>query len=221
MISNSTRSEPRRRARALCALAATALLAATCPRPAGAATDPKGVIEGVTSKVIAVLRNDALSSDAKRTEIEAIVYANVDFETVARLVLARNWRKLSPDQQRTFVAEFKKHLSLTYGNNVDSYRNEVVAIAGEREETRGDRTVKTRIARGGGGKDILVDYRLRQHDGEWRIIDIVIEGVSLVANYRSQFQDIVASGGPERLLALLREKNAKGEPLKGAPGVAS
>ena len=61
---------------------------------------------------------------------------------------------------------------------------------------------------------IEVDYRLRSRDGTWRIIDVIIEGVSLVSNFRSQFQGIVANEGPARLLDLLREKNAKGEPLK-------
>ena len=61
---------------------------------------------------------------------------------------------------------------------------------------------------------MLVDYRLRQENDAWRIIDVVIERVSLVANFRSQFQDIMSSGGPAKLLDVLREKNAKGEPLK-------
>src|SRR5439155_717463 len=81
-------------------------------------------------------------------------------------------------------------------------------------EGRGDCTVKTKILRGGGNADVLVDYRLRQENDAWRIIDVVIERVSLVANFRSQFQEIMGSGGPAKLLDVLREKNAKGEPLK-------
>ena len=72
-----------------------------------------------------------------------------------------------------------------------------------------------------GSDDISVDYRLRQTDGTWKIIDVIIEGVSLVSNYRSQFQEIMTNGGIDRLLGLLREKNARGEPLpapKGARG---
>src|SRR6185436_6809869 len=96
-----------------------------------------------------------------------------------------------------------------------SYKNEKVNLTGSRNETGGDVTVKTKIVRGGGGSnDILVDYRLRQRDGQWKIIDVIIEGVSLVSNFRSQFHDVVSNGGPEQLLSLLREKNAKGEPLK-------
>jgi phospholipid transport system substrate-binding protein len=114
------------------------------------------------------------------------------------------------------VSEFKKHLALTYGNNLDNYHDEKVSVIGDREEARGDWTVKTKILRGG-PDDIEIDYRLRQANGDWKIIDFIIEQVSLVANYRSQFQDILSSGSPDKVLQLLRERNAKGEPLK-APG---
>jgi phospholipid transport system substrate-binding protein len=154
-----------------------------------------------------------VTADDKRRRIEDVVYARVDFDTLSRLVLAQNWKTLTEAQRTDFVREFKQHLALSYGKNVDSYRNERVAILSEREEARGDWTVKTKIVRGG-PDDIAVDYRLRQTDGTWRIIDFIIEGVSLVSNYRSQFQEIMAHGGAERLLELLRDKNAKGEPLK-------
>ena len=73
--------------------------------------------------------------------------------------------------------------------------------------------MKTKILRTGGGDDILVDYRFRQVNGEWRIIDFVVEGVSLVSNFRSQFQDLLASQIPVQLIALIREKNARGETI--------
>ncbi len=180
--------------------------------PARAET-PRAVVEQTTNAVLAVLRDGSLSSDEKRHRIEEIVYARVDFETLSRLVLARNWSRLSAAQQVEFTEQFKQHLSLTYGRNIDKYRNEDVTIVGEREEVRGDWTVQTKVLRGG-PEDFAVDYRLRQRDGRWRIIDVIIENVSLVSNFRSQFQEIIATGGPERLLRLLREKNEKGEPLK-------
>jgi phospholipid transport system substrate-binding protein len=103
---------------------------------------------------------------------------------------------------------------MTYGRNIENYKNERVEVTGDRDEGRGDWTVKTKILRGGGASDILVDYRLRKEGDEWRIIDIVIERVSLVANFRSQFQEIVSQGGPTKLLDVLREKNARREPLE-------
>jgi len=199
--------------RAVFAAAALTVLVATVAAPVRA-DDATGVVEKTTSSVIAVLTNQKLSTEEKRKQVEDVVLERVDFETLSKLVLARNWTRFTEPQRAEFMSLFKNHLSMTYGRNVESYKNEKVQITGSRPETGGDATVKTKIVRGGGSNDILVDYRLRQRDGTWKIIDVVIEGVSLVSNFRSQFQDVVASGGPERLLALLREKNAKGEPLK-------
>ena len=174
---------------------------------------PVAVVEETTSGVLGILAQQGLGSDEKRRRVEEIVYTHVDFETLSRLVLARNWSRFSPEQQKDFVAEFKRHLSLTYGKRIDSYKNERVLVVGSRQESQGDWTVKTKIVRGG-SDDILVDYRLRSKEEQWRIIDMIIEGVSLVANFRSQFQDAMASGGPEHILSLLREKNATSQPLK-------
>lgn len=191
----------------------TALIAASVAAPARADDDPKAVVRKITDEVIAILRDQGLASPDKRQKIEGIVYAYLDFETMSRLVLARNWGGLDDTQKKTFVEEFKRHLSITYGSNVDSYRDETVTILGDRQEARGDWTVKTTIVRGG-PNDIFVDYRLRREDGQWKIIDVTIERVSLVSNFRSQFQDILTNGGIDRLIKLLREKNARGESLR-------
>ena len=178
------------------------------------AEGPRAVVQRITSAALDVLRDKQLSSDDKRHKLEQIVYAETDFDTIARLVLARNWTQFSAEQQAEFVRLFKEHLSMTYGRGIENYRNERVEITGDREEARGDSTVHTKIVRGGGVQDILVDYRLRKEGDAWRIIDFVIERVSLVANFRSQFQDLVSQGGPQRVLELLRDKNARGEPLE-------
>jgi phospholipid transport system substrate-binding protein len=200
-------------AAALALVACVTPLAGVPVGPACAAGEPTAAVEQTTSGVIAILTDQKLSTEEKRKRVEDVVLQRVDFETLSKLVLARNWSKFTEPQRAEFMTLFKNHLSMTYGRNVESYKNEKVTITGSRNETGGDATVKTKILRGG-SNDILVDYRLRQRDGEWKIIDVIIEGVSLVSNFRSQFQDVVASGGPEQLLSLLREKNAKGEPLK-------
>jgi phospholipid transport system substrate-binding protein len=202
---NSAAARRRRWAGLLCGLlVATAVTAEDGPRV---------VVDRTTDAVLAVLQNKSLSSADKRTKIEDIVYTEVDFEVLSRLVLARNWSQLTAAQKDDFMLEFKRHLSVTYGDNVDNYKNERSEIVGDRQEARGDWTVLTKIIRGG-PDDVVVDYRLRQTNGRWRIIDVIVEGVSLVANFRSQFQEIISNGGIDRLLQLLREKNAKGEPMK-------
>lgn len=196
--------------RGIAALLLATLVGAT---PPAAAQSPSQVVDALANQVVEVLKNAALDTQQKRSEIEQIAYGAIDFPTLCKLVLARNWPKFSPAQRAQFEQEFKQHLSMTYGRNVDNYKNEKVEILGERPEARDDVTVQTKILRGGGTEDVVVDYRLRQASGQWKIIDVIIEGVSLVANFRSQFQDIVANGGPDRLLTLLQEKNASGESL--------
>jgi len=189
-----------------CSTALAVLLATTVPAVATTADQPQVIVKQVTDRVIEILQQKDLPDGEKRAKIETIVMEYVDFETLSKLVVARNWSKFSPAQQEEFMTQFQEHLARTYGKRLDDYRNEKVIITGEHEEARGDRTVNTKVPRG--GTVILVDYRLRQKDGSWKMIDIVIEGVSLVANFRSQFQGIVTSGGPDKLIQLLREKNA-------------
>jgi phospholipid transport system substrate-binding protein len=181
---------------------------------ASTADSPRDLVRKLSDAVIAVLQEKNLSADAKREKIRGIVQDYVDFTTMSRLVLARNWSGLDDSKKAAFTEEFKQHLSVTYGRNVETYNNEKVEIVGDRDEGRGDWSVQTKILRPQGGGDILVDYRLRQIDGEWKVIDLIIERVSLVSNYRSQFQEVMANGGIDKLLQLLREKNAAGQPLK-------
>jgi len=118
-----------------------------------------------------------LSTEEKHKQVEDVVLQRVDFETLSKLVLARNWTRFTDPQRDEFMTLFKNHLSMTYGRNVESYKNEKVTITEDHAEPRGDWTVRTKILRPG-GSDISVDYRLRQVDGTWRIIDIIIENVS-------------------------------------------
>jgi phospholipid transport system substrate-binding protein len=196
-------------------IAAALLAAVPLPSPATDGAAPRAVVRETTDAVLAVLSRDDLSTPEKRSKIEDIVYERFDFRTVSRLVLARNWKRLSAKQQDEFVHEFKKHLSITYGNNIDDFNDEEVAITGDRAEARGDWTVKTKVVRKN-AEDVVVDYRLRRKKDIWRVIDVVVEGVSMVANFRSQFRDIVSREGPDNLIEMLREKNEKGESLNEA-----
>ncbi len=194
-------------------LLAVATLGGGLRTAATAVEGPTQVVQTTSDAVVAVLADKSLPAAEKRRKVEDIVYAHFDFETLSRLVLARNWKQLSAAQQAQFVDEFKRHLSITYGKNVESYNNERAVVTGDRQEAGADWTVKTKIVRPNAA-DILVDYRLRRQDGTWRVIDVIIEGVSLVANFRSQFQEIITRDGPVKLIELLHDKNAKGESLK-------
>src|SRR5262249_29394633 len=124
--------------------------------------------------------------------------------------------KLTPEQRTTFVQDFKRHLSHTYGTRLDRYDQEKVDVYGAQVEQRNDVTVKTRIV-GGQFNGAEVSYRLRKEASDWKIIDVVIEGVSRVSNYRSQSQQVLNTGTIDDLLAKLRDKNFKVDEPKAAP----
>jgi len=186
------------------------LLAAWLAAPGAAAAssteEARATVQGVVDAVLGVLRTPELPSAERRTRIEAIAYDWFDFETMSRLVVARGWRRFTAEQKQTFVTEFRELLAARYGRKLDSYGQEDVAVEQARQDAGGDVTVRTRIVRPGAG-EVAVDYRLRNEGGRWKAIDVVIEGVSLVFSYRGQFQDILASKGPEGLIERVRQKN--------------
>ena len=207
-------STPCRERRVQALAIASALLIVGFVTPVAAEQSPRDVVQSTSDEVLAVLAEKDLSKQERRDKVRAIVLRSMDFETLSRLVLARNWSRFTPAQQQEFMQEFQEHLATIYGRRLDDYRNEKVEVVGDRREPNGDSTVQTKILRGGGSNDIQVDYRLRESNGQWKVIDFIVEEISMVANFRSQFQDIVASGGPEKLLQLLKEKTAAGQEFK-------
>jgi len=169
---------------------------------------PRQVIEETAGRIVTILGKKDETPEARIHEIEKIAYDVFDFTTMSKLVLARKWRKLSKDQKGEFVRQFKRSLSRTYGTRLDRYDQEQVEIFGTQIEPRDDVSVKTRIV-GGEYDGAVLSYRLRKRSDRWRIIDIVIEGVSLVSNYRSQFAEILNTGTIDDLLEKMRDKNFK------------
>jgi phospholipid transport system substrate-binding protein len=195
-------------ARGLAALALLGLLAgAPPPAPSAEGAGPREVVAKTIDEALAVLKDEKLSKQERRSRVQEIAYARFDFDTMSRLVLARNWSRFSEPQKAEFEREFKTFLARSYGSRLDAYDHQEVAIIGEQAEPRGDVTIRTRI-QGGDFEGVAMDYRLRDRGGEWRVIDVVIEGISLVANYRDQFKEVLSRGGPDGLLHELRQKNS-------------
>ncbi|HXC51928.1 MAG TPA: ABC transporter substrate-binding protein [Candidatus Limnocylindrales bacterium] len=180
--------------------------------PAAAATEaPEKFVARTSDEVLAILRDKALNHDAKISRLEAMLDERSDFDTISKLVLASHYRQFSDDQKKEFITLLHRYLTTTYGRQIDNYANETVSVTGGRPEARGDYTVQTKIKRTTGA-DLSVEYRLRKVGEDWRLIDVIGEGISLVSNLRSQFGEILNDGGPDRLIKVLREKNASGTP---------
>ncbi len=194
----------------LLSIALAALLCLLALSFGGAAEEsrPVQLVSGTVDDVMVVLNDPSLDLAARRRKIESIAYERFDFDTMSKLVVARYWKTFSPEQKAEFVEEFKAFLARTYGDRIDRYTNEKVAIVSETPMKRGDVKVMTKIV-GGKFGGALVEYRVRENAGEWRVIDVKVEGISLVLNYRDQFKSLLSRGGPDELLDRLKQKNTE------------
>ena len=192
------------------ALLLAGLLIGSSPAFASASKVPsvsaRQVAEQTLDAVLVVLNEPGASEESRRDRIAAIAYEHFDFDTMSKLVIARPWRKFTKQQRAEFILEFKMHLARSYGRRLSRYEGVKLEVVGEVPEQRGDVTVKSKIV-GGQFDGATIDYRSRAKDGRWLVIDVIIEGVSLVANFRAQFKPIVAQGGARELLARLKGKN--------------
>lgn len=167
---------------------------------------PRQIIDDAVSQIVAVLARTEEPAEQRVSEIEEIAYEIFDFTTMSKLVLARNWRKLDKPKRAEFVREFKTHLSRTYGTRLERFNDVDVEVYGSQVEVRNDVSVKTRVVGGQfGGAEL--SYRLRNRKDAWKIIDVVIEGVSLVSNYRTQFASVLNGGTIDDLITKLKDKN--------------
>jgi phospholipid transport system substrate-binding protein len=128
----------------------------------------------------------------------------IDKKRFAQITLGRDWRKLDPAQQEEFTQLYADLVEKTYIDRIREYTDEKVLITGETRPDGNKAEVSTIVV--SKGKEIPVVYRMYNDGGRWRTYDVLVEGVSFVMNYRSQFNDILAKGSPESLLRQLRQK---------------
>jgi phospholipid transport system substrate-binding protein len=172
---------------------------------------PLETVKGHVDKVLDVLRDPSLKAESakkvKKDKIRAISEKMFDFTELSKRTLASNWRKLSPEQQKEFIELYTSLLEDAYANKIMAYSDEKIAFSKEIALTEKTIEVQSTVLRKNG--DIPIYYRVIMKDGSWRVYDVVIEGVSLINNYRSQFREILANKTPESLLETLRKKVGK------------
>jgi phospholipid transport system substrate-binding protein len=167
--------------------------------------EPLEAIKHSTEKVIEILKDPDLKADPELRErkIWDVVVERFDFEEMAKRALAVHWRDRSPQEQREFVDLFGKLLQRSYSGKLAQYSDEKVEFLAE--EIDGPRAeVRTKIITK--GNEIPIEYRMMKKGNDWKVYDVVIEGVSLVNNYRNQFNRIVVSSGYKELIQRMRTK---------------
>lgn len=174
----------------------------------GLAGEPTDQIKQTTDKILSIITNPALKPPSKTAEREKLIRQAVDerfdWEEMARRALATHWAKRTLEERKEFVRLFADLLERTYKKKVEDYSGEKVLYEGETKD-RDYATVKVKILTKK-DKDIPVEYRLKKEGNDWFVYDVSIEGVSLVNNYRTQFNSIIVQSSYENLIKRLKDK---------------
>ena len=172
---------------------------------------PLETVKGHVNNVLDVLRDSSLKGESskkiKKDKIRSLSEKMFDYAELSRRTLGRNWTKFGAGQQEEFIDLYKSILEGAYIDRIMSYSDEKVLFNKEDQLTEKTAEVQTTIVTK--KADIPIFYRVILKGGEWRVYDVIIEGVSLVSNYRSQFSQILANKSPEGLLETLRKKTGK------------
>ncbi len=176
--------------------------------PARAAeTDPRKFLRALAADVHAVLTDDNLTPPNRAHAFRQLLRRDFDLPVVSRFVLGRYWRQANNAQREEFVQLFEDYLVKVYGRRLGNYGSAGLTVTGHRSISSKGVVVSSKIEPHN-APSILLDWRLRLRDGGWRVVDIMVEGVSLAMAQRSEFTSVIRSSGGKvsGLLAKLRKK---------------
>ena len=167
-----------------------------------------GKLKNTIDKVISIVKDENFKKDQKgrREALRKAIDERFDYRQMVIRSLAKNWNSRSDQERQEFISLFKSLLENSYASKLEAYRDEKINYVGE--EIKGEYAlVKTEVVRQ--SSTVGVDYKLIQTDGDWQVYDFVIEGVSMIRNYRSQFTKIIRNDSYEILVEKLTAKIAE------------
>jgi len=169
---------------------------------------PLDTVRTHVNSVMDLLRDPKLKPESakelKKEKLRAIYGRMFDEVELSRRTLARNWNGLNDSQRQEFIQLFRQVLEKAYIDKILAYSNEKIIFERESILSESQAEIQTRIVTS--SKEIPIHYRVILRGGAWRVYDVLVENVSLVRNYRTQFNDILSKNSPEKLLEILRKK---------------
>ena len=178
-----------------------------------AAGEPTNLIRQTTDQVLKILEDPKLQGPEKRTERQAQLHAisdqAFDWPEMARRALATHWRGLNPQQQQEFVGLFRDLVEGTYMNRLETATQEKQDIQYAGEQVDGSRAAVKTFVVTKRNQQVPMEYRLQKEDGRWKIYDVLVEGISLVNNYRSQFNQIISSSSYDALVQKMKARQVQ------------
>lgn len=176
---------------------------------------PDALVKRVSQDVMATIKSDPKIQAGDQARIKEIIETkllpNFDFDRITALAMGRNWRQASPEQQKQLVEQFRTLLVRTYSGALSQYRDQTIDFKPLRAEANAtDVNVRTEVVRQG-QQPVQIDYGLAKTANGWKVYDVIVGGVSLVTNYRDEFNEQIRNGGIDNLIASLQKKNSGGK----------
>ena len=168
------------------------------------ADEPLEIIETRVDRIVKILGAKGIEEDVKVKRLEQAADETFDYVYLSRMTLGRNWLKLDDGQRSEFVELYRRLLEKNYMGQLLKYTDEKVVFSKQTMLSGTKAEVDSNIV--SSDKKIPITYRLIQRGGDWKVYDLVIEGISLVSNYRTQFNDILSRQTPAEMLVILRKK---------------
>lgn len=181
-----------------------------------AAVSPQELVQRTAEEMLTKLRAEKQVIERHPERIyelvNQIVLPHFDFERMSSWVLGKHWRAATPAQKERFMTEFRTLLVRTYAKSLSEYTDSKISYLPMRPSPQEDQAkVRTEVDQPG-GFPIPIDYELRRQGDQWKVIDVTIDGVSLVTNYRSTFASQIRQDGLDKLITVLSERNQRNLP---------
>jgi phospholipid transport system substrate-binding protein len=172
---------------------------------------PDVLIKGVSEEVIAEIRKDKALQSGDAAKLAAVVEKKIvphfDFRRITQTAVGKSWRSATPEQQEKLTEEFKTLLVRTYSGALANYRDQVIEFKPLRASAADTEVTVRSQVRQPGTQPIAIEYDVAKNGTQWKVYDVRIEGISLVATYRTSFAEEVANRGVDGLISLLARKN--------------
>lgn len=172
------------------------------------ADEPMSVVQTTVNQALEVLRNRQIPLAQRQDQLRQIVSATFDFKEMARSALGYHWRQITPAQQDEFTSAFVAFIQDSYLGKINEYTNQQVQFLTTKSLGQGYSQVNTDIVKPGGGEPIKVNYLLEQEGSSWKIYDVTVDAISIIANYRNQFNRVMNNQGYDTLIKDLKSKQA-------------
>ncbi len=187
-------------------LAAATVTGSATPTRGEITSEPMAMVQNTVNQALEVLRDHGISAQERRRKLIQIVAGHFDFSTMARESLGYHWRTITPAQREQFVPLYTAFMEDVYLKKLEGYSGQKIEFRHQVPGGPGYTQINTRATQQNGAEPIHIDYQLEKDRDGWKVYDVIVDGISITTNYRTQFNRVINNEGFDSLMSKLRSK---------------